>query len=156
MEWEEPTPVDKNYMNKIKMCFLLHLRLCDCVCVCVMTQMPTAFLCVFQTWGLCVCLSAAWICCSRNSVWLWRIACSSSTCWVITFRRSGCSWVSRDRTCLQTRCMCCFYISVRIQRTNKSISNTSELLCKYRNSSKIQNQNNYKNYFHRNDRKGIL
>lgn len=49
-----------------------------------------------------------------------------------------------------------FTFQCEFKRTNKSISNTSELLCKYRNSSKIQNQNNYKNYFHRNDRKGIL
>lgn len=64
------------------------------------------------TCGLCVCLSAAWICCSRSSVWLWRMACSSSTCWVMTFRRSGCSWVSRERTCTtdtqDTRVNICF------------------------------------------------
>lgn len=64
---------------------------------------------MFLTCGLCVCLSAAWICCNRNSVWLWRIACSSSTCCVITFRRSGCSWVSRDRTCTRTWCKCVHY-----------------------------------------------
>lgn len=64
------------------------------MCVCV---------CLTLTCGLCVCLSAAWICCSRSSVWLCRMACSSSTCWVITFRRSGCSWLSSDLTWMQKK-----------------------------------------------------
>lgn len=94
--------------------------------------------CVFLTCGLCVCLSAAWICCSRNSVWLWRIACSSSTCCVITFRRSGCSWVSRDRTCTQTRRTCVDYFKNRFSNDLKAAQNitkASELLPKYSNSN---------------------
>lgn len=143
--------------------FLLHLQLCVCLHITVVVavngrdvsanccllkfgncntahlqRFKREFVCVFLTCGLCVCLSAAWICCSRNSVWLWRIACSSSTCCVITFRRSGCSWVSRDRTCTQTWCTCVDYFKNRsstVLKAAQNITKASELLPKYSNSN---------------------